>query len=124
MKNLILISLSVFLASCSMLQTAKPVQVKTISERTPIYHPPLPYPMSLTEVDWEVMTPITMQEYLDNLATGNAPERAFYTLSSQEYQNLSMTMSEVTRYTRDILSIIKYYRELDKAEADQVESKR
>jgi len=27
-------------------------------------------------------------------------------------------MSEVTRYTRDILSIIKYYRELDKAEED------
>ena len=105
-----------------MLQTAKPVQVKTIAERTPIYHPPLPYPMSLTEVDWEVMTPITMQEYLDNLATGNAPERAIYTLSSQEYQNLSMTMSEVTRYTSDILSIIKYYRELDQAEANQVES--
>ena len=107
-----------------MLQTAKPVQVKTIAERTPIYHPPLPYPMSLTEVDWQVMTPITMQEYLDNLESGNSTERAFYTLSSQEYENLSMTMSEVTRYTRDILSIIKYYRELDKAEADQVESKR
>ena len=101
-----------------MLQSVKPVQVKTISERTPIYHPPLPYPMSLTEVDWQVLTPITMQEYLDNLESGNATERAFYTLSSQEYQNLSMTMSEVTRYTRDILSIIKYYRELDKAEED------
>ena len=105
-----------------MLQTAKPVQVKTIAERTPIYHPPLPYPMSLTEVDWQVMTPITMKEYLDSLESGNATERAFYTLSSQEYENLSMTMSEVTRYTRDILSIIKYYRELDKAEGNQVES--
>ncbi len=101
-----------------MLQSVKPVQVKTISERAPIYHPPLPYPMSLTEVDWQVMTPVTMQEYLENLESGNATERAFYTLSSQEYQNLSMTMSEVTRYTRDILSIIKYYRELDKAEED------
>tara|TARA_R100001509_G_scaffold42551_1_gene22967 strand:+ start:985 stop:1353 length:369 start_codon:yes stop_codon:yes gene_type:complete len=118
MKNLAIISLCLLLANCSMLQSVKPVQVKTISERTPIYHPPLPYPMSLTEVDWQVMTPITMQEYLDNLESGNATERAFYTLSSQEYQNLSMTMSEVTRYTRDILSIIKYYRELDKAEED------
>ena len=118
MKNLAIISLCLILANCSMLQSVKPVQVKTISERTPIYHPPLPYPMSLTEVDWQVMTPITMQEYLDNLESGNATERAFYTLSSQEYQNLSMTMSEVTRYTRDILSIIKYYRELDKAEED------
>tara|TARA_Y100000004_G_scaffold193132_1_gene255086 strand:+ start:215 stop:583 length:369 start_codon:yes stop_codon:yes gene_type:complete len=118
MKNLAIISFCLLLANCSMLQSVKPVQVKTIAERTPIYHPPLPYPMSLTEVDWQVMTPTTMQEYLDNLESGNATERAFYTLSSQEYENLSMTMSEVTRYTRDILSIIKYYRELDKAEED------
>jgi len=118
MKIITIISLCFLLANCSMLQSVKPVQVKTISERAPIYHPPLPYPMSLTEVDWQVMTPVTMQEYLDNLESGNATERAFYTLSSQEYQNLSMTMSEVTRYTRDILSIIKYYRELDKAEED------
>ena len=118
MKIITIISLCFLLANCSMLQSVKPVQVKTISERAPIYHPPLPYPMSLTEVDWQVMTPVTMQEYLDNLESGNATERAFYTLSSQEYQNLSMTMSEVTRYTRDILSIIKYYRELNKAEED------
>tara|TARA_Y100001972_G_scaffold128292_1_gene188400 strand:+ start:1021 stop:1389 length:369 start_codon:yes stop_codon:yes gene_type:complete len=118
MKIITIISLCLLLSNCSMLQSVKPVQVKTISERAPIYHPPLPYPMSLTEVDWQVMTPVTMQEYLENLESGNATERAFYTLSSQEYQNLSMTMSEVTRYTRDILSIIKYYRELDKAEED------
>ena len=118
MKNLTIISLCLLLANCSILQSVKPVQVKTISERAPIYHPPLPYPMSLTEVDWQVMTPVTMQEYLENLESGNATERAFYTLSSQEYQNLSMTMSEVTRYTRDILSIIKYYRELNKVEED------
>jgi len=122
MRNLILISLSVALASCSMLQSVKPVQVKTISERSPIYHPPLPYRMSLSKVDWEVMTPTTMQEYLDNLQSGNAPKRAFYSLSSKEYENLSMDMAEITRYTKDILNIIKYYRELDQREANQVES--
>ena len=122
MRNLILISLSIALASCSMLQSVKPVQVKTISERSPIYHPPLPYRMSLSKVDWEVMTPTTMQEYLDNLQSGNAPKRAFYSLSSKEYENLSMDMAEITRYTKDILNIIKYYRELDQREANQVES--
>jgi len=118
MRNLILISLTVVLASCSMLQSVKTVQVKTIAERSPIYHPPLPYPMSLSSVDWEVMTPTTMQEYLDNLEAGNAPKRAFYSLSSKEYENLSMDMAEITRYTKDILSIIKYYRELDKPQED------
>ena len=50
------------MASCSMLQQqVTPVQVKTIAERSPIYHPPLPYPMSLSDVDWEVYTPELMR---------------------------------------------------------------
>ena len=101
-----------------MQQAVKPVEVKTIAERPPISHPPLPYPMSLSDVDWEVLTPTTMQQYLDNLESGNAPRRAFYSLSSKEYENLSMDMAEITRYTKDILAIIKYYRSLDKEEED------
>jgi len=50
----------------------------------------------------------------ENLENGDAPARAYYSLSSQEYENLSMDMAEITRYTKDILSIIKYYREYDK----------
>jgi len=117
MKNLLLISLSFMMASCSLMQSfVKPVQVKSIAERAPMYHPPLPYPMSLSEVDWEVMTPELMEQYLQNLKNGDAPRRAYYSLSSKEYENLSMDMAEVTRYTKDILSIIKYYREYDKKE--------
>ncbi len=119
MKQLAVISLSIFMASCSLMQPqVKPVQVKTISERPPIYHPPLPYPMSLSDVDWEVMTPERMEEYLKNLENGDAPKRAYYSLTSKEYENLSMDMAEITRYTKDILSIIKYYRSLDKEEDD------
>lgn len=119
MKHIAVISLSIFMASCSLMQPqVKPVQVKTIAERPPIYHPPLPYPMSLSEVDWEVMTPERMEEYLRNLENGDAPKRAYYSLTSKEYENLSMDMAEITRYTKDILSIIKYYRSLDKEEDD------
>ena len=99
-----------------MQSSVKPVQVKSIAERPPMYHPPLPYPMSLSEVDWEVMTPELMEQYLQNLKNVDAPRRAYYSLSSKEYENLSMDMAEVTRYTKDILSIIKYYREYDKKE--------
>ncbi len=122
MRNLVLINFIILLASCSTFQQAvKPVQVKTITEKSPIYHPPLPYPMSLTNVDWEVLTPTTMQEYLDSLEAGNAPPRAFYSLSAREYENLSMDMAEITRYTKDVLAIIKYYRELDKPEETEDE---
>ena len=119
MKNLLLISLSLMMASCSLMQSSiKPVQVKSISERPPMYHPPLPYPMSLSEVDWEIMTPELMEQYLQNLENGDAPRRAYYSLSSKEYENLSMDMAEITRWSKDILSIIKYYREYDKPKKD------
>lgn len=119
MKHLAVISIAIFMASCSLMQQAvKPVEVRTIAERPPIYHPPLPYPMSLSNVDWEVMTPEKMRIYLQNLEDGNAPNRAYYSLSSKEYENLSMDMAEITRYTKDILSIIKYYRSIDKEEDD------
>tara|TARA_R110001632_G_scaffold87521_1_gene190007 strand:- start:227 stop:595 length:369 start_codon:yes stop_codon:yes gene_type:complete len=117
MKNLLLISLSLMMASCSLMQSSvKPVQVKSIAERPPMYHPPLPYPMSLSEVDWEIMTPELMKIYLQDLENGDAPRRAYYSLSSKEYENLSMDMAEITRWSKDILSIIKYYREYDKQE--------
>ena len=109
------------MASCSMMQAVKPVEVRSIAERPPMYHPPLPYPMNMSEVDWEIMTPELMQQYLLNLETGDAPRRAYYSLSSKEYENLSMDMAEITRYTKDILSIIKYYRELDKPEEEKDE---
>ena len=107
------------MASCSLMQSSiKPVQVKSIAERPPMYHPPLPYPMSLSEVDWEIMTPELMEQYLQNLENGDAPRRAYYSLSSKEYENLSMDMAEITRWSKDILSIIKYYREYDKPKKD------
>ena len=114
MKHLVVISLSVLMASCSLMQGVKPVEVRSIAERAPLYHPPLPYPMSLSKVDGEIITPELMQEYLDLVEKGEAPRKAYYALSSKEYENLSMDMAEITRYTKDILSIIKYYRELDK----------
>ena len=116
-KTAIILSLVLVASGCSMMgQKVKPVEVKTIAERPPMYHPSLPYPMSLSKVDWEIMTPELMGEYLQNLEKGEAPRRAFYSLSSKEYENLSMDMAEITRYLKDVLSIIKYYRDYDKEE--------
>ena len=116
-KTAIILSLVLVASGCSMMgQRVKPVEVKTIAERPPMYHPSLPYSMSLSKVDWEIMTPELMGEYLQNLEKGEAPRRAFYSLSSKEYENLSMDMAEITRYLRDVLSIIKYYRDYDKEE--------
>ena len=64
MKICVIICFSLFLASCSFLDRVKPVQVKTISERPPMYQPPLPSEISIQTVKFEILTPEIMKEYI------------------------------------------------------------
>ena len=72
-------------------------------------------------VEWTVLTPETMQEYLDDLAQGNAPTNAFYGLTTKGYENLSSNMADIIRYIRQLKSIVEYYQNLE-AEDDTEEN--
>ena len=116
-KIAIIVSFILIASGCSIIQPkAKPVSVTTIAERPPMYHPPLPMEVQLDPVDWEVLTPEKMTQYLANLEKGEAPRRAFYSLSSKEYEHLSMDMADITRYIKEVLGIIKFYRDYDQDE--------
>ena len=118
-KIAIIVSLALIASGCSMIQPkAKPVSVTTIAKKQVMYHPPLPMEVQMDPVDWEILTPDSMQLYLDNLKKGDAPKRAFYSLSSKEYEHLSMDMADITRYIKEILGIIRFYREYDKEEEE------
>ena len=120
MKNLLIISFGILMTGCSMTPTqTKPVEVVTIAERPPMYHPPLPLELQLVDIDWEVMTPELMEQYLKDIEEGNAPRKAYYSLSSKDYENLSMNMAEITRYLKETLGIIEFYREYDKEEDEE-----
>lgn len=111
------------MTGCSMIPTqTRPVEVVTIAERPPMYHPPLPLELQLVDIDWEVMTPELMEQYLKDIEEGNAPRKAYYSLSSQDYENLSMNMAEITRYLKETLGIIEFYREYDKEENQEEDS--
>ena len=124
-KKAIIVSLALIASGCSMIQPkAKPVSVTTIAKQQPMYHPPLPMEVQMDPVDWEILTPDSMQLYLDNLKKGDAPKRAFYSLSSKEYEHLSMDMADITRYIKEILGIVKFYRDYDKEEEEEEPTKR
>jgi hypothetical protein len=95
------------------------VEVVTVTQPAAVYHPPLPNAISTLPVDWKVLTPETMQEYLDDLNEGNAPTNAYYGLSTKGYENLSANMAEVKRYIRQVLSIVQYYKNLDEELDDE-----
>ena len=119
----IVISLAVFLvASCSIIpKSEQPVEVVRVAERPPIFHPPLPRELALVDVDFEILTPEIMEQYLKDIEEGNAPRKAYYALTSKEYENLSMNMAEFKRYLKNILAINKYYRDLDKDDEEEEE---
>ena len=86
--NLFSICILIAVSGCSLFPTVKPVDVNTI-------------------------TPEIMEEYLQLVKDGKAPAVAYYALTTQQYENLSMNMAEITRYTKNILAIVEYYREYD-----------
>ena len=97
------------------------MEVVTVAERPPIYHPPLPEAINSAPIEWRILSPDVMQEYLAAVESGEEPRVAYYGLTSQGYENLSMTMGEITRYLEQILHIVGYYKEMDEDENKQEE---
>ena len=122
MKRLLLISL-LFLSGCSTLgnlfsrpaavPVVTPVEIITITEPAPLYHPPLPEGVNPAEIEWIVLNPSVMRQYIENYDKGNAPAVAYYSLTAQAYENLANNLADIRRYIRQTLNIIQYYREQD-----------
>ena len=111
--SLLIISSLFVLGGCSILPKAQPIDVRTIAEIPPMYHPPLPLEIQGVPVKWKILTPEIMEEYLALVKEGKAPAMPYYALTTQQYENLSINMAEITRYTKNILSIVEYYRNYD-----------
>ena len=122
--SLLIISSLFVLGGCSILPKAQPVDVRTIAEIPPMYHPPLPLEIQGVPVKWKVLTPEIMEEYLALVKEGKAPAMPYYALTTQEYENLSINMAEITRYTKNILSIVEFYRAYDKPKSVEESSKK
>jgi len=122
MKLLILSSI-LLLSGCSTLGNlfggspvvpiVAPVEIVTITVPAPMYHPPLPEGLTPAEIEWIVLNPSIMREYIQNYDAGDAPAVAYYGLTAQAYENLSNNLADVRRYIRQNLNIIQYYRDND-----------
>ena len=122
MKFLLLSSLIV-LSGCSTIgglfsrpaavPVVTPVEIITITKPAPMYHPPLPEGVNPSEIEWIVLNPSVMREYIENYDTGDAPAVAYYSLTAQAYENLANNLADIRRYIRQTLNIVKYYRDND-----------
>ena len=119
----VLLIILLALSGCSSLREyipeVKPVEVVQIQKQQAIYHPPLPNQVKTKPVEWSVLTPQIMGEYLEDLEKGEASTNVYYGVSPTGYENLSLNMAEVKRYIRQMLSIINYYQELDQEDEQE-----
>ena len=121
----ILLIASLVLSGCSMfgreyVPDVKAVEVVNVQKKAVISPPPLPSKVRTKPVEWKVLTPAVMDEYLEDLKKGEAPTNVYYGVSPTGYENLSLNMAEIKRYIKQVLSIVNYYKELDsEKEEDQ-----
>ncbi len=122
--RILLILLLAICSGCTLLGSdpyvpeVKQVEVVTITKPAAVYHPPLPNKVNTKPVEWTVLTPTIMGEYLTDLEKGEAPTNVYYGISPTGYENLSVNMAELKRYIRQVLSIVDYYKKLDTQEDD------
>ena len=117
----------ILLVICSGCTTAfrppevRPVEVVTIEKPAPMYHPPLPPRIKSMPVEWKILTPDTMEEYLTDLKAGEAPVNAWYSLTTKGYENISNNMAQIQRYIKQVLSIVEYYQKYNKEDKEEKE---
>jgi len=118
MKKIATIIALLTISGCSLLGGYQPqiseVQVNRATMNIPLYHPPMPDGVDMQQIKWRVFTPDIMREYLDLVDQGLAPELAYYALTPDDYKTLSYNTAEMKAYMLKIISIVEYYRDLEK----------
>lgn len=99
------------LSGCAGFGKSEPVVIDQRVGTIPVFHPPLPDGVNTLPVEWTVLTPDEMAEYLKDLEDGKAPAKAWYAISPETYRALSENMAELKRYIKEARAVLRYYRE-------------
>lgn len=102
-KHLTIWSLLLLISGCA----TPTVKEKQLVQQT-IEMKGRPRPVEMHDVEWYVVTPENLEEFLENYkrSTGDV---VFLAISVPHYENLSLNLSELRRYIEQQQSIIVYY---------------
>lgn len=122
------ITLLSLMTGCSLLQPQPIVQpepiIKTVTKVVPleIYQPPLPTEITLSEVDFFVITENNLEEQIERLEKLQGGSFVIFAMTPQTYENMAYNLQEIRRYIGQQKEIIIYYREATKDEDDNTTS--
>jgi len=109
------IALLSLMTGCSLLQPQPIVQpepiIKTVTKVVPleIYQPPLPTEITLSEVDFFVITENNLEEQIERLEKLQGGSFVIFAMTPQTYENMAYNLQEIRRYIgqqKEISSII------------------
>ena len=97
------------MTGCSLLSKPEEVIVtRTVTVAREIPLKPSPRPISMTDVNWYVVTTDNIQEFEKRFENDNS-DLVFFALSVPHYQNLSVNLADIKRYIEQQKAIIVYY---------------
>lgn len=88
-----------------------PIKITAEEVTIPVFHPPLPDAIVWRDFEWKVLTPDRMAELLDSIDRGEEPAMAYYSLTTEQYEVLTLNMAEIKQFLKQQRAIIDYYRQ-------------
>ena len=111
MSKLIIILLALSMTGCSILSKPEErivTRTVTVAPDIPLKQPPRP--ISMTDVNWYVVTTDNIAEFEKRFENDNS-DLVFFALSVPHYQNLSVNLADIKRFIEQQKAIIVYYEE-------------
>ena len=97
------------MTGCSLLSKPEPeVVTRTVTVVPDIPLKSAPRPITMTDVNWYVVTTDNIQEFEKRFENDNS-DLVFFALSVPHYQNLSVNLADIRRYLEQQNAIILYY---------------
>jgi hypothetical protein len=109
LRHLLILTLLISTTACSTLQKVQRLEVfSTPVERAPIPMQPPPAPVKLRSVEWYVVTEDTYSDFKEKLVNRQGLP-VWYSITVNDYENLSINLEELRRYIIEQQELLKYY---------------
>jgi hypothetical protein len=120
LRHLLILTLLISTTACSTLQKVQRLEVfSTPVERAPIPMQPPPAPVKLGSVEWYVVTEDTYSDFKEKLVNRQGLP-VWYSITVNDYENLSINLEELRRYIIEQQELLKYYEKAITEDSEEI----
>ena len=122
LRHLLILTLLISTTACSTLQKVQRLEVfSTPVDRAPIPMQPPPAPVKLRSVEWYVVTEDTYDDFKEKLVNRQGLP-VWYSITVNDYENLSINLEELRRYIIEQQQLLKYYEKAITEDSEETET--